>query len=84
MEPVIIIPCLDMKNGRVVKGVHFVELVDAADPVEAAKAYCATSKACCAFLGCCENPKDTLNKNTITNNSCFISHPFQDLWPHAF
>lgn len=39
MEPVKIIPCLDMKEGRVVKGVHFVELVDAADPVEAAKAY---------------------------------------------
>ena len=27
MEPVIIIPCLDMMNGRVVKGVHFVELI---------------------------------------------------------
>ena len=32
-------PCLDMKDGRVVKGVHFVDLVDAADPVAAAKAY---------------------------------------------
>jgi cyclase len=39
MEPVRIIPCLDMQEGRVVKGVHFVDLVDAADPVEAAKAY---------------------------------------------
>jgi cyclase len=39
MEPVRIIPCLDMKDGRVVKGVHFVELRDAADPVEAARAY---------------------------------------------
>lgn len=39
MEPVKIIPCLDMKEGRVVKGVHFIELVDAADPVEAARAY---------------------------------------------
>ena len=39
MDPVKIIPCLDMKDGRVVKGVHFVELQDAADPVEAAKAY---------------------------------------------
>ncbi len=39
MEPVRVIPCLDMKDGRVVKGVHFVDLVDAADPVEAAQAY---------------------------------------------
>ncbi len=34
-----IIPCLDVKAGRVVKGVNFVELKDAGDPVEAAKAY---------------------------------------------
>ncbi len=34
-----IIPCLDMKNGRVVKGVKFVDLIDAGDPVESAKAY---------------------------------------------
>ena len=35
-----IMPCLDMQNGRVVKGVHFVEIRDAGDPVECAKAYC--------------------------------------------
>lgn len=34
-----VIPCLDVKNGRVVKGVNFVELKDAGDPVEIAKAY---------------------------------------------
>ncbi|MGN1099071.1 MAG: imidazole glycerol phosphate synthase subunit HisF [Christensenellales bacterium] len=34
-----IIPCLDLKQGRVVKGVSFVNLVDAGDPVEAAKEY---------------------------------------------
>lgn len=34
-----IIPCLDVKNGRVVKGVNFVNLRDAGDPVEIAKAY---------------------------------------------
>ncbi len=34
-----IIPCLDIKNGRVVKGVSFVNLVDAGDPVACAKAY---------------------------------------------
>ncbi|MDF1542831.1 MAG: imidazole glycerol phosphate synthase subunit HisF [Anaerosomatales bacterium] len=39
MEPVRIIPCLDMKDGRVVKGVHFVELRDAGDPVENAAFY---------------------------------------------
>jgi len=34
-----IIPCLDVKDGRVVKGVQFVDLRDAGDPVEAALAY---------------------------------------------
>ncbi len=34
-----VIPCLDVKDGRVVKGVNFLDLVDAGDPVEAAKAY---------------------------------------------
>ena len=34
-----IIPCLDVHNGRVVKGVNFVDLKDAGDPVEIAKAY---------------------------------------------
>jgi len=40
MQPVRIIPCLDIKDGRVVKGVKFVNLKDARDPVEAAAAYC--------------------------------------------
>jgi cyclase len=40
MGDVKIIPCLDIKEGRVVKGVKFVNLRDARDPVEAAKAYC--------------------------------------------
>ena len=39
MSIVKIMPCLDMKNGRVVKGVHFVELKDAGDPVESAAYY---------------------------------------------
>lgn len=34
-----VIPCLDVKDGRVVKGVHFLELRDAGDPVENARAY---------------------------------------------
>ena len=40
MQQVKVIPCLDIKNGRVVKGVKFVELKDARDPVEAATVYC--------------------------------------------
>ena len=35
-----IMPCLDLQNGRVVKGIHFVDIRDAGDPVECAKAYC--------------------------------------------
>jgi imidazole glycerol-phosphate synthase subunit HisF len=34
-----VIPCLDVKDGRVVKGVQFLDLIDAGDPVESAKAY---------------------------------------------
>ena len=40
MNVVRIIPCLDVKDGRVVKGINFVNLKDARDPVEAAEAYC--------------------------------------------
>lgn len=50
MEPIRVIPCLDMKEGRVVKGVHFVELRDAADPVEAARAYAQNGADELAFL----------------------------------
>ena len=39
MLSVRIIPCLDVHEGRVVKGVNFVNLIDAGDPVEQAKAY---------------------------------------------
>ena len=38
-----IIPCLDVKNGRVVKGVNFVDLKDAGDPVEIANCLLYTS-----------------------------------------
>jgi len=40
MPPIRIIPCLDVRDGRVVKGVKFENLRDARDPVEAAAAYC--------------------------------------------
>lgn len=39
-QPISIMPCLDMQDGRVVKGVHFVDIRDAGDPVECARAYC--------------------------------------------
>ena len=39
-QPIGIMPCLDMRNARVVKGVHFVDIRDAGDPVECAQAYC--------------------------------------------
>jgi len=39
MEPIRIMPCLDMKDGRVVKGVHFEDLREAGDPVEHARFY---------------------------------------------
>jgi len=35
-----IMPCMDMQDGRVVKGVHFVDIKDAGDPVQCAQAYC--------------------------------------------
>lgn len=40
MKEIKIIPCLDVKDGRVVKRVNFINLRDARDPVEAAEAYC--------------------------------------------
>jgi cyclase len=40
MKKIRIVPCLDIKEGRVVKGINFVNLRDARDPVEAATAYC--------------------------------------------
>ena len=39
MNKVRIIPCLDVKDGRVVKGINFIDLIDAGDPVEQAKHY---------------------------------------------
>lgn len=50
MDPVLIIPCLDIKGGRVVKGVHFVELRDVGDLVEAAYLYSKNGADEIAFL----------------------------------
>lgn len=45
-----IIPCLDIKNGRTVKGVNFVDLIDAGDPVELARKYAETGADELVFL----------------------------------
>ena len=50
MKKINIIPCLDIKDGRVVKGVKFENLRDARDPVEAAEAYCREGADELAFL----------------------------------
>ena len=48
-----IIPCLDVNNGRVVKGVNFVNLRDAGDPVEIAAAYVCRIIQDSLFVGYC-------------------------------
>jgi len=58
-----IIPCLDVHNGRVVKGVNFVNLVDAGDPVECAVAY---SKAGADELVFLDITATTENRSTVT------------------
>ena len=40
-KPLVIMPCLDMIAGRVIKGVRFVDIKDAGDPVACCRAYCA-------------------------------------------
>lgn len=50
LSKVLIMPCLDMKDGRVVKGVHFINLRDAGDPVECARIYCQNGADELAFL----------------------------------
>jgi len=49
-SPIKIMPCLDMKDGRVVKGVHFVDLQDAGSPIQCAEAYCRGGADELAFL----------------------------------
>ncbi|KKX26596.1 imidazole glycerol phosphate synthase subunit HisF [Rhizobium sp. LC145] len=70
-----VIPCLDVKDGRVVKGVNFVDLVDAGDPVEAAKAYDAAGADELCFL---DITASSDNRETIfdvvarTADHCFM------------
>lgn len=57
-----VIPCLDVANGRVVKGVNFVELRDAGDPVEQARAYDAAGadELCFLDIGASHEGRDTI------------------------
>ncbi len=70
-----IIPCLDVADGRVVKGVNFVNLVDAGDPVEAAKAYDAAGADELCFLdihATHENRGTMFDLVTRTAEQCYI------------
>ncbi len=70
-----VIPCLDVKDGRVVKGVNFVDLVDAGDPVEAAKAYDAAGADELCFLDITathENRGTILDVVARTAEACFM------------
>ena len=70
-----IIPCLDVKDGRVVKGINFVNLKDAGDPVEQAKIYDKGGADEICFLditASSENRKILLEKVRETAKSCFV------------
>ncbi len=70
-----IIPCLDVKNGRVVKGINFVDLKDAGDPVEQAKIYSDSGADEICFLDITASNE---NRDTIydvvekTSKNCFV------------
>ncbi|PZO73947.1 MAG: imidazole glycerol phosphate synthase subunit HisF [Mesorhizobium amorphae] len=70
-----IIPCLDVHGGRVVKGVNFVDLVDAGDPVEAAAAYDAAGADELCFLditASSDNRSTILDVVARTAEQCFM------------
>jgi imidazole glycerol-phosphate synthase subunit HisF len=75
MFKVRVIPCLDVKDGRVVKGVNFVNLRDAGDPVEAAIAYDAASadELCFLDITASHENRDTIyDVVTRTAEACFM------------
>jgi len=70
-----LIPCLDVKDGRVVKGVNFVDLVDAGDPVEAARAYDAAGADELCFLDITASHEDRATIFDVvarTAEQCFM------------
>jgi len=72
-----IIPCLDVDNGRVVKGVHFAEVKDAGDPVELAKRYTEQGADELVFLDitASQQGRDTM-KGVVRNVASVIDIPF--------
>jgi len=75
MLKVRVIPCLDVKDGRVVKGVNFVDLVDAGDPVEQAKIYDAEGADELTFLditASAENRETLYDVVRRTAEQCFM------------
>ena len=75
MLTVRIIPCLDVKDGRIVKGVNFVGLRDAGDPVEQAKAYGAAGadELCFLDITASHEDRDTFNDDVSqTAEQCFM------------
>ena len=75
MLKVRVIPCLDVKEGRVVKGVNFVDLVDAGDPVAAARAYDTAGADELCFLDIAaslENRGTLLDLVSQTAEQCFM------------
>src|SRR5438874_8069353 len=75
MFKVRVIPCLDVKDGRVVKGINFVDLRDAGDPVEAAVAYDAAGADELCFLDITathENRGTMLDMVRRTAEACFM------------
>ena len=70
-----IIPCLDVKNGRVVKGINFVDLKDAGDPVEQAKIYSdgGADEICFLDITASNENRDTIyNVVEKTSKKCFV------------
>ena len=70
-----VIPCLDVKDGRVVKGVNFVDLIDAGDPVAAAKAYDAAGadELCFLDITASSDNRDTIFEVVAqTADHCFM------------
>jgi len=70
-----IIPCLDVKNGRVVKGINFVDLKDAGDPVEQAKIYSdgGADEICFLDITASNENRDTIYEVVKrTSKKCFV------------
>ena len=70
-----IIPCLDVKNGRVVKGINFIDLQDAGDPVEQAKIYSDSGADEICFLDITasnENREPIFDVVKRTSKNCFV------------